>query len=114
MTKRRKGPDREELLRNAVERVKQNVTTLGNPYYDKVVAEFKVPKSTLFDRHTKGNIVRGHIFTANQEKTLIQVVKKQQQGEPFTKVSFLAMIHQYIKVKILYLIFFFLYKLIVY
>lgn len=64
-----------------------------------VAKEFQVSKGTLEYRLKKGIIVRGKVFSTEDEVYIVQYIKDQQKGYPLTKESFLELMNEYIRVE---------------
>ena len=104
-----KKKKKEENLRKALKKVQETVQNGLTPNYRKIAAEFDVPKSTLNRRHKKGVIVRGKVFTEEEENYIIEYIHERQSGYPLTKVSFIELVNDYIRVSFYFFIFLFFY-----
>ncbi len=78
-SKKQKVDDREKkTIRQAVNKMKQNLDQVLNPNYLKVAKE-----SSLYDRINKESpITRGHIFTSEEEEKLINYIQTHEREDP--------------------------------
>ena len=91
---------KEEDLRRVIDEIKQREADGQKVNVSVIAKENGIPRSTIRSRLEKPNsITRGNVFTEEQEKEILELIKQMQKGTPLTKNGLIEAVNSYLQVK---------------